>query len=152
MTHSSYIGKQIGTTVLQLSSVFCLVLVAFCVFDPAFLCVCSILFVQSLCMETAQTNHCSTAVPAGRRSTEWLSTGTGQRRLTPKTTHVGTVSVFFCVFFLPVCCQVILAKTIVLVYFSSWLDFSVPATAHSVPHIWCISSFCFFFLFHHERL
>lgn len=35
-------------------------------------------------------------------------------------------------------------------YFSSWLDFSVPATAHSVTHIWSISSFCF--LFQHERL
>lgn len=29
-------------------------------------------------------------------------------------------------------------------YFSSWLDFSVPATAPPVTHIWSISSFWFF--------
>lgn len=93
---------------------------------------CSTLSVQSLCMETAQTNLCSTAVPAGRRSTESLSTGTGQRRLIPKTIHVSTVSVF-----LPVCCQVC--------YFCSWLDFSVPAPEQQFrpcfTHIWNISSF-----------
>lgn len=46
-------------------------------------------------METAQTNRCSTVVPVGQRSTESLSTGTGQRRLIPKTIHVSTVSGFF---------------------------------------------------------
>lgn len=46
-------------------------------------------------METAQTNRCSTAVPAGRPNTESLSTGTGRRRLIPKTIHVSTVAVFF---------------------------------------------------------
>lgn len=53
---------------------------------------CSVLSVQSRCTETARTNRCSTAAPAGRRSTGSLSTGTGRRRLTPKTTHVSTVS------------------------------------------------------------
>lgn len=53
---------------------------------------CSVLSVQSRCTETAQTNRCSTAAPAGRRSTGSLSTGTGRRRLIPKTTHVSTVS------------------------------------------------------------
>lgn len=101
---------------------------------------CSILSVQSLCMETAQTNLCSTAVPAGRRSTESLSTGTGRRRLIPKTIHVSTVSVFF---------AYVLSgnplKNNNVCYFCSWLDFSVPdPEQHFRPcftHIWNISSF-----------